>query len=206
MTLPRKTDRVSRGRGHPTTAEGWIALPATLPRKDKVSRGRGHPTTQRVGLHCLRPSQERTGFQEDGDILLRRELDCIACDPPKKGQGFKRTGTSYYAESWITLPATLPRKMDRVSRGPGHPTTAESWIALPATLPRKTDMVSRGLRTSYYCRELDRIACGPPKKDGQGFKRTGASYYCRELEGFVSCRRLGALPTPSSMTTPHPAP
>ena len=59
-------DRVSRGRGHPTTAESWIALPVTLPRKDMVSRGRGHPAAQRVGLHCLQPSQERrTGFQED---------------------------------------------------------------------------------------------------------------------------------------------
>ena len=79
-TRPRKTDRVARGPGHPTTAESWIALPATLPRKDKVSRGRGHPTTQRVGLHCLRPSQERRArFQEDGGILLlqRVGLHCL---------------------------------------------------------------------------------------------------------------------------------
>ena len=41
-----KKDRVSRGRAHPTTAESWIALPATLPRRiDRVSRGREHPTT-----------------------------------------------------------------------------------------------------------------------------------------------------------------
>ena len=288
-TRPRKTDRVARGPGHPTTAESWIALPATLPRKDKVSRGRGHPTTQRVGLHCLRPSQERQArFQEDGGILLlqRVGLHCLWPSQERRARfqedggilllqrvglhclrhsqerrtGFQEDGGHpTTAESWITLPATLPRKTDKVSRGWGHPTTAESWITLPATLPRKTGKVSRGwgnilllqrvgshcLRpsqerqgfkrtgasyycrgldriacdppkkdrqgfkrtgASYYCRGLDRIACDPPKKDGQGFKRMGASYYCRELEGFVSCRLLGALPTPSSMTTPHPAP
>ena len=89
---PKKDGQGFKRTGHPTTAESWIALPATLPRKDKVSRGQGNILLlPRVGLHCLRPSQER----------------------------------------------------DRVSRGPGHPTTAESWIALPATLPRK-DRVSRG--------------------------------------------------------------
>ena len=59
----------------------------------------------------------------------------------------------------------------------------------------------------------DCIACDPPKKDGQGFKRTWSFCYCRELGGFVSCRLLWALPTPSSRMThtqhhddPHPAP
>ena len=66
------------------------------------------------------------------------------------------------------------------------------------------DYLKQGRRKRGPVRDC--IACDPPKKDGQGCKRTGASYYCRELEGFVSCRLLGALPTPSSMTTPHPAP
>ena len=90
------------------------------------------------------PPKKGQGFKRTGASYYCRELDCIACDPPKKGQGFKRTGEHpTTAESWVALPATLPRKTDRVSRGPGHPTTAESWIALPATLPRK-DRVSRG--------------------------------------------------------------
>ena len=277
VTLPRKTDRVSRGRRHPTTAESWIALPATLPRKDKVSRGRGNillllrfglhclrPSQERrtgfqedwgilllprVGLHCLWPSQERrTGFQEDRGILLlqRVGLHCLRHSQERR-TGFQEDGGHpTTAESWITLPATLPRKLTRFQEDGGI-LLLQIWIALPATLPRKTDRVSRGLRTSYYCRELDCIACDPPKK-GQGFKRTGTSYYA---EGWITlpaalprktdrvsrgrghpttaeswralcpADQLGALPThklhdnptPSTMMThiqlhdnPHPAP
>ena len=126
-------------------------------------------------MHCLRHSQERrTGFQEDrGHPTTAESWITLPATLPRKTDKVSRGwGHPTAAESWIALPVTLPRNMDKVSRGLSrHPTTAESWIALPATLPRK-DRVSRG-RGHPTTAELDCIACDPPKKDGQGFKRMG---------------------------------